>query len=391
MNYLSSKFNFERGENDLSKLLSVKKNQTSFLDLTSSNPTSLFSYDTESILSAFQNPLIASYQPDPQGLMEARLAIVEYYNSKGRRLLADQIFLTSGTSEAMSFILKAVCDSDSEILLPTPGYPLYDFLLVLENVKSSHYTLVSSAGENQHSLNWEIQFELLEKKITPNTKAIVLVEPNNPTGSRLSNQDATKLVSLCLEKNLILIVDEVFSDYYDSYYATQPFCDANCIFLNGISKTLALPQMKLSWMYLSGNSEFVKQMKEALEIITDSYLSVNIPVQLGLRKLLETSNQIQSQIKQRIQKNCLQIQTLLETEDRITYILPKGGWYMLLKIKTRLDDERFACELLETQSVYVYPGYMFDLENECFTVISLIVPEEILQEGIKRIIRFLQD
>lgn len=391
MNYLSSKFNFERGDNNLSKLLKEKREQPNFIDLTSSNPTSLFEYDLDSIRSALTNPLILSYKPDPQGLKETRLALVEYYKAKGRNLKVDQFFLTSGTSEAMSFILKTICDTNSEILLPTPGYPLYDFILVLENAKSSNYSLVPKLAENKNKLVWEMDFDLLKRKINRNTKAIVIVEPNNPTGSRLTVHDAQKLVSICIENNLVLIVDEVFSDYYEGYYLTQPFIEANCIFLNGISKTLALPQMKLSWMYISGGSEFIKQIKEGLEIIADSYLSVNIPVQLGLPKFLETADIIQSQIKKRIHENCLHAQKLLKAESNIEFFLPDGGWYMLLKINTFFDDEDFACNLLKKESTYIFPGYMFDLEKDCFLVISLIVSEEIFQEGIKRIILFTKE
>ncbi|MBP9884713.1 MAG: pyridoxal phosphate-dependent aminotransferase [Leptospiraceae bacterium] len=391
MNYLSSKFNFERGENDLAKILTESKTLPNFIDLTSSNPTSLFVYDLDLIQSAFINPSIISYKPDPQGLKETRLALVDYYQKKGRLMDVDQFFLTSGTSEAMSFILKTICDTGSEVLVPTPGYPLYDFLLVMENVKSVNYSLVPRLTESQNKLIWEIDFEILERNINRNTKAIIIVEPNNPTGSRLTVSDSKKLVDLCQQKNLVLIVDEVFSDYYKEYYLSQPFTKANCIFLNGISKTLALPQMKLSWMYLSGEPEFVAQLKEGLEIVADSFLSVNMPVQLGLGKLLEGAEKIQSQIRERIYTNCTRVKQLLKSHTEIDFFLPDGGWYLLLKINTFSDDEEFACKLLKNNITYVFPGYMFDLEKDCFIVISLIVPEEIFEEGIKRIIRFTQE
>ena len=190
MNYLSSKFNFERGENDLAKILTESKTLPNFIDLTSSNPTSLFVYDLDLIQSAFINPSIISYKPDPQGLKETRLALVDYYQKKGRLMDVDQFFLTSGTSEAMSFILKTICDTGSEVLVPTPGYPLYDFLLVMENVKSVNYSLVPRLTESQNKLIWEIDFEILERNINRNTKAIIIVEPktwrSRPSRSVLS-------------------------------------------------------------------------------------------------------------------------------------------------------------------------------------------------------------
>lgn len=388
MNYLSEKFNFDRSENDLSKLLQIVKTKPEFLDLTSSNPTLFFEYDHDKIRSAFLENSFFPYAPDPQGIIKARLALVNYYHTKGRKRKPENFFFTSGTSEAMSFILKAICNPDSEILLPTPGYPLYDFIFNLENCESRNYLLYPERSENPNKLLWKIDFQSLEENINKNTKAIVIVEPHNPTGARLIPNDVAKLILIAKSKKIILIIDEVFSDYYEGYYKVNSYTEANCIYLNGLSKTLALPQMKLSWIYLDGDLEFVAQMKDALEIVSDTYLSVNIPVQLGLEKILETSDGIQLKINNRIRENCFKISQLLKANNSIEFFFPDGGWAMILKLTNNWDDENFAYKLLKNHSVYVYPGYMFDMPESCYIVISLILPTKMIEEGIARIIRF---
>lgn len=390
MNYLSSKLNFDRTENELAKLLHLVKTQENFIDLTSSNPTLFFEYETELIQKALSSNNIFPYAPDPNGLKTARQEIVKYYQSKGRILDVDNLFLTSGTSEAMSFILKAICNFNSEILLPTPGYPLYDFIVQLENTSAKNYILYPESTNDSNKLNWKIDFEKLEQSITKNTKAIVIVEPHNPTGSRLNPEDAARVTQIANDKNLILIIDEVFSDYYPDYYTVNPYIEANCIYLNGLSKTLALPQLKLSWIYLSGKQEFVSQLKEALEIISDTYLSVNTPVQTGLEILLQTADSIQNKIKTQIKENKKIIYKNLKDDSFIDFFIPEGGWYLILKLKTNIEDETFSYQFLNDQKVYTYPGYMFDMPGDKYIVISLLPDKDSFEEGIKRLIHFFE-
>lgn len=390
MNYLSSKLNFDRTENELAKLLHLVKTQENFIDLTSSNPTLFFEYETELIQKALSSNNIFPYAPDPNGLKTARQEIVKYYQSKGRILDVDNLFFTSGTSEAMSFILKAICNFNSEILLPTPGYPLYDFIVQLENTSAKNYILYPESTNDANKVNWKIDFEKLEQSITKNTKAIVIVEPHNPTGSRLNPEDAARVTQIANDKNLILIIDEVFSDYYPDYYTVNPYLEANCIYLNGLSKTLALPQLKLSWIYLSGKQEFVSQLKEALEIISDTYLSVNTPVQTGLEILLQTADSIQNKIKTQIKENKKIIYKNLKDDSFIDFFIPEGGWYLILKLKTNIEDETFSYQFLNDQKVYTYPGYMFDMPGDKYIVISLLPDKDSFEEGIKRLIHFFE-
>ena len=390
MNYLSSKLNFDRTENELAKLLHLVKTQENFIDLTSSNPTLFFEYETELIQKALSSNNIFPYAPDPNGLKTARQEIVKYYQSKGRILDVDNLFLTSGTSEAMSFILKAICNFNSEILLPTPGYPLYDFIVQLENTSAKNYILYPESTNDANKVNWKIDFEKLEQGITKNTKAIVIVEPHNPTGSRLNPEDAARVTQIANDKNLILIIDEVFSDYYPDYYTVNPYIEANCIYLNGLSKTLALPQLKLSWIYLSGKQEFVSQLKEALEIISDTSLSVNTPVQTGLEILLQTADSIQNKIKTQIKENKKIIYKNLKDDSFIDFFIPEGGWYLILKLKTNIEDETFSYQFLNDQKVYTYPGYMFDMPGDKYIVISLLPDKDSFEEGIKRLIHFFE-
>lgn len=296
----SSRFSFQEGENEFVAILSeYKKNQILYSDLTVSNPTQVgLQYPAEAIRHSFGSTDLITYHPDPRGNLEARKKIQEYYYSKGVKIDPDDLFLTSSSSEAYSYLFKLFCDPGDWILIPAPGYPLFEFLSVMEGLQTVPYFTKKDNG-------WKLKESDLNPKDLSKCKLILVVSPNNPTGSVLNESDFYSLKSTLKNNNIPLIIDEVFSDYVygEDLHKTLTDSDTPVITVNGLSKILGLPGMKLSWILLSGPEFWKQKAKEYLELISDTYLSVNTPVQSVLSDLLQWKNLIQSQIIKRIQRN----------------------------------------------------------------------------------------
>ncbi|MBI5052585.1 MAG: pyridoxal phosphate-dependent aminotransferase, partial [Chloroflexi bacterium] len=335
----SSRLNWSLTPNPLTQLLEAKRAQgMPILDLTESNPTRCgFRYDDAAILGATSSSQSLTYAPSPRGLLKAREAITNYYSHKsvipsGARNLSDNprdsssqrtllgmtspcdpdsIFLTASTSEAYSFLFKLLGDAGDEILVPQPSYPLFEFLAGLESLRTIHYPLrydPDPRGLKDLAGLWQINFEVLRESISEKTKAIVIVNPNNPTGNYLKKDELEKLNDLCGERQIALIVDEVFSDYANgedtNRVETVVGNDGALTFaLSGLSKVVALPQMKLGWIQVSGEMKLVEESAARLELIADTYLSVATPVQHATPKLLEMREAIQKEIRERVERN----------------------------------------------------------------------------------------
>ncbi|EKP03673.1 aminotransferase, class I/II [Leptospira kirschneri str. 2008720114] len=385
----SSRFSFQEGENEFSEILSeYKKNRIYYSDLTVSNPTQTdFQYPTEAIRHSFATSDLITYHPNPQGNLETRKKIQEYYNSKGLDIDPDDLFLTSSSSEAYSFLFKLFCDPGDSILIPAPGYPLFEFLSVMEGVRTISYFTKKENG-------WKLKNSDLDPKDLEKCKLILSVSPNNPTGSILNQSDFYSIKNTLKYYNLPLIVDEVFSDYtYETEsYNTLVDPDIPVINVNGLSKMLGLPGMKLSWILLSGPKVWKQKSKEYLELISDTYLSVNTPVQNVLADLFQWKNFIQSQIKKRIQRNLLFLKRSLNDNDiskKIRCDFPNAGWYCVLESEEFFPEEKYALRLLKEKKIYVHPGEMFGFPEEKDLgriVLSLLTPTEIFEFGIKEIL-----
>lgn len=384
----SDRFEFIPGENDLYSLLgSFKNSGQDWIDLTVSNPTKVgLVYPREAILHSFQKPESMEYDPDPKGTFNARRSIVNYYKEKGHIISEEDLFLTSSSSEAYSYLIKLLCNPGEEVLIPSPGYPLFEFLSVLEGVEFNSYKL------NQNDC-WKIDFEDLDSKITNKTRILFLVSPNNPTGSILTSEEFERLKIISKSKKIALVLDEVFSDYlYEKNQEQIDFfhTDFPLFVVNGISKILALPQMKLSWIHVGGPTNWKKECKERLEIISDTYLSVGTPIQLALPELFQWRNMIQSQVLRRIQRNLQILESFRSSHPQIVYTSPKGGWYTILQSKSFLIDEEFSFRLLQKEKVLVHPGSMFGLEEDLGSiVVSLISETELFHSGLEKISRLL--
>jgi aspartate/methionine/tyrosine aminotransferase len=356
----------------------------SIADLTASNPTRCgFAYDAK-LLAALDNPDALDYDPQPRGSLRARNAVSRYYADMGITVEPEQLVLTTSTSEAYSFLFRLLCDPGSEILVPQPGYPLFDFLSVLDDVKLKTTTLLYDQG-------WQIDPEGLRQAITPQTRALVLVHPNNPTGHFTKPWEAEALARLCREFDLSLIVDEVFLDYRFSGagFATSFAAGLEGVpvfVVSGLSKIAGLPQMKSAWIVATGPEAV--QALDRLEVIADTFLSVNAPVQCALPIWLEGRHSIQSQIIQRVTSNLTELDRQIIGLPAISRLEVEGGWYAVLRIPALDPDEKTVLALLE-QGVWVHPGYFFGMPDSGWLILSLLGPEREFSAGVTILVDFL--
>jgi len=356
------------------------------LDLTISNPTRAgLHYDSETILQALVNPKALDYDPQPKGLRSAREGVAGYYRKQHDEIDPDAIVLTTSTSEGYSYVLRLLCNAEDEILVPKPSYPLFEFLADLQDVKLVPYPLLYDHG-------WQIDFPSLYKAVNHRTRAVVVVHPNNPTGSFVANGERGALNNFCREYNLALIVDEVFLDYaHDGAvrpsFATNP--DVPTFTLSGLSKIAGLPQMKLAWIATSGPSEQVSAALARLEMISDTYLSMNAPIQLAAPVLLEQRNSIQPLLLDRVRMNLSELDRALTNQKTCSRLQAEGGWYATIRVPVTQSDEDLAIEILRKFSVLVHPGHFYDFSNDGYLVVSLITPPQHFRQGIARVLELL--
>jgi aspartate/methionine/tyrosine aminotransferase len=352
-------------------------------DLTASNPTRCgFAYDP-SLLSALTNPQALDYDPQPCGLLSARQAVCGYYAAHGVTLKPEQIILTTSTSEAYSFLFRLLCDAGSEILVTQPGYPLFDFLAVLDDVKLKPAPLVYDHG-------WQIDAEGFRRAVTPQTRAIVLVHPNNPTGHFTKPWEAAELARLCKEFDLALVVDEVFLDYGFSG-AGKSFAagleGVTAFVVSGLSKIAGLPQMKAAWIVAAGPR--AASALNRLEVIADTFLSMNAPVQHALPAWLESREAIQRQIRARVASNLAELDRQLARLPEVSRLEVEGGWYAVLRIPALRPDEQTVLALLE-RGVWVHPGYFFGMAESGWLVVSLLATEAEFSRGVTGLVDYLK-
>jgi len=358
------------------------------IDLTISNPTRAgLIYDSAAILDALKNPNSLEYDPHPKGLLSAREAVAGYYRDRDETVDPESLILTTGTSEAYSFVFRLVANPEDEILVAKPSYPLFDFLADLQDVKLIPYSLIYDHG-------WQIDFHTLEQAVTKKSRAIVLVHPNNPSGSYVSPPERERLNELCRKHNLALLVDEVFLDYAHDGSHAQSFAGNNealTFTLSGISKISALPQMKLGWIAVTGPGAHVKPALDRLEVIADTYLSVSAPVQWAASTFVEQRKSIQAQLVARIHKNLVGLDHRLAAQRLCSRLQVEGGWYAVLRVPVTHSDDELAISLLQHKRVIVHPGHFYDFPQEGYLVLSLIAEEDHFDEGVQRLLNFFGD
>jgi len=352
------------------------------VDLTVSNPTECgFEYDQRTILDALRNPAALKYEPAPRGLVSARQAVREYYAERGAAIDIDDIFLTTSTSEAYSFVFQLLCNPGDEILIPAPSYPLFDFLADIQDVKLARYPLVYDHG-------WQIDFHAVEQAITPRARALIVVHPNNPTGHFTKRAEMEKLNAICSARRLALIVDEVFLDFHldgrpASFAGNR---DALTFTLSGISKICGLPQMKAAWVAVSGPQESKREALARLEVIADTYLSMSAPVQLALPTFLSDRAAFQRQLMARVRGNLAELDGQLVLRSVLSRLELEGGWYAVLRVPATRSDEELTLVLLDEKGVYVHPGHYYDFSSDGYLVVSLICEEREFKTGLERLL-----
>jgi alanine-synthesizing transaminase len=358
------------------------------IDLTESNPTKCgFQYDAQRILDALNNPASLTYEPIAQGLPQARAAVAGYYSSCGNHVAVEDIFLATGTSEAYSFLLRTLCNPGDEVLIPQPGYPLLNFLADLHDVTLVRYPLIYDYG-------WQIDFHSLQQVITSRTRAIAIVHPNNPTGHFCKPHEMEQLSNICAERQVALIADEVFLDFGLSGVVPRSFTsssEALTFTMSGLSKVSGLPQMKAAWVVVGGPPRLKEQAIARLEMIADTYLSMNTPIQLALSTLLEVRHAFQRQCLQHTQNNISRLDQLLSSQELCTRLKVEGGWYAVLKVPPMATDDELALELLNARGVYLHPGHFYDFPGAGYVVVSLIALESAFASGIAALLELIRD
>jgi alanine-synthesizing transaminase len=358
------------------------------LDLTASNPTRCgFEYDAEAILGALQSSAALDYDPNPKGLLRAREAVAGYYAGHGAAVDPEHIFLTTSTSEAYSFLFRLLCDPGDEVLVARPSYPLFDFLADLDDVRLVPYPLFYDYG-------WHLDPAALRERITPRTRAIVVVHPNNPTGHYTKAAERVVLEEICAEFGLALIVDEVFLDYPLEGAVERSFSigehPALTFVLSGLSKVAGLPQMKAAWVGCFGPEPILAGALDRLEVIADTFLSMNAPVQWAMWDWLTRRESIQGQIRARTRQNLEVLDAVFPAGSQAGRLVAEAGWYAVLRIPVVARDEETVLRLLGEHGVAVHSGDFFGFGESGWLVLSLLSEYQEFTSGINEITKYLK-
>jgi alanine-synthesizing transaminase len=385
----SQRTNWQLTHNRLAEAVErARASGTNLIDLTASNPTRVgLEYQERAILAALSSPNVFDYDPQTKGLLPAREAVVRYYREQHgvENLDPEHVVLTTSTSEGYSYVFRLLCNAGDELLVPKPSYPLFEFLADLQDVKLIPYPLIYDHG-------WQIDFPSLEKAVTPRTRGVVLVHPNNPTGSYVKSSEVIALNAFCRSHGLALLVDEVFLDYGFNAAVPATFAanrEVLTFTLSGLSKISALPQMKVAWIVTTGPEAAVSDAMDRLEVIADTYLSLNAPVQSAIPTMFDERRSIQRQLMTRIKANREELDRRLSEHNDCQRLNIEGGWYAVLRVPVTRTDEELAVELVQQKSVYVHPGHFYDFPNEGYLVLSLINREDEFAEGVSRLLNHL--
>jgi aspartate/methionine/tyrosine aminotransferase len=377
--------------NQLARTLArLRHDGTPILDLTGSNPTRAgFDYPPD-LLQRLADPAGLQYRPEPLGLPEARQAVAADFERRGLSIEPSRIALTASTSEAYSLLFKVLCDPGDEVLVPQPSYPLFEHLTRLDGVSATPYHL-------EYHGRWTIDFSSIERALTGRSRAVLVVNPNNPTGSYIKPDELERLAGLCAERQIALISDEVFDDYVLEEHAVPrtSLCERTDVLgftMGGLSKSIGLPQAKLGWIAVSGSDTILDAALSRLEFACDTYLSVSTPVQLAAADLLERGAHVRRQIQSRVRANLALCASLVAGSPACTLLHAEGGWSAVIQVPTMAPEEDLMLALLQESAVLVHPGYFFDFPRESFLIVSLLTPGAVLDEGLTRVLaRFAPD
>jgi alanine-synthesizing transaminase len=433
MTMFSERTNWKLAQNQFTQALEeVRAGGARVLDLTVSNPTRAgLRYDEAAILRALNSPRALDYDPQSKGLLPAREAVARYYRDRsgpGERDVArnvstdgidldpERIVLTTSTSEGYSFVFRLLCNAGDELLVPKPSYPLFEFLADLQDVRLAPYPLIYDHG-------WQMDFPSLERAVTERTRGVVVVHPNNPTGSFVSAGEVGMLNAFCREHGLAVIADEVFLDYGLEYFSGNVENNSRSLHapldrhspapwlrrddsgveygsfagnhevltftLSGLSKIAALPQMKVAWVVTSGPQELAAEAMGRMDVIADTYLSMNAPMQWAVPALMEQRKDIQRQLMERVRANLAELDRQLAGQQACARLAVEGGWYAVMRVPVTRSDEELAIQLVREKAVVVHPGHFYDFPEDGYLVLSLITAEGEFGEGMRRVLEYL--
>ena len=375
----SQRLEWDRPSNRVARALEARRGAGEpLLDLTESNPTRAgFRYETDAVLAALAREESMLYEPQPAGLRRAREAVSAYYAQRGLAVEPDRILLTASTSEAYGYLFKLFADPGDPAVAPKPSYPLFEFLAALECVRLLEYRL-------RYEDRWRVDFASLERALDAGARIALAVTPNNPTGSYLSADEMRRIAELCAAHGAALVIDEVFHDYRIEAGPAPAAgeIEGPVFLLNGLSKILGLPQMKLAWIAALGPGQ--EEALRRLELIADTYLSVATPVQHALQKWLRLRPGFQAQVTARLRSNLARLQAAVGGSP-CDALRVEGGWYAVLRLPRVRAEEDWVLLFIEQDGVLAQPGYFFDFEEEAFAVVSLLTPENVFEEGLQRI------
>ncbi len=381
----SKRTHWNQTVNRLSALLARKRSGGArILDLTLSNPTEAGLVCDPTVLAELSDPRSLRYEPEPLGALAAREAVARDYGRRGALVDPDRVLLTASTSEAYAILFKLLCDPGDNVLVPRPSYPLFEFLVTLEGVERRAYLL-------DYDGRWHLSVDSFSQQTDVRTRAVVVVNPNNPTGSFLDEAEAAALLDLCAATGLAVVSDEVFADFA---FAPDPGRrvtlagdgPALTFSLGGLSKACGLPQLKLGWIVVSGPPELRRQALERLEVIADTFLSVNTPVQRAAPGLLARVTELQSPIHDRLTGNLSTLRAAVMRRPEVSLLDAQGGWYAVLRLPATVREEARVLALLAERDVLVHPGYFFDFPQEAFVVVSLLPRPEDFAAGVWRLL-----
>ena len=351
-------------------------------DLTASNPTNCgFAYDAAAVLNPLNDLAALRYEPDPRGHFSARQAVSRYYRDHGAVIDPQDILLTTSTSEAYSFLFRLLCNPGDEVLIGQPSYPLFDFLARLDDVRLISYELFYDHG-------WHLDLDALHRCVSPRTRAIAVVHPNNPTGHFTRHADRVAIENLCREHGLALIVDEVFLDYvFPGHEDGESFATGQhpvpTFVLSGLSKVVALPQMKAAWIACFAEGDLGTEAGQRLEIISDTFLSMSAPIQCALPTWLSDRLGLQGQIKERLANNLAMLDTILQRQTLVSRLEVEAGWYAVLRVPGLQPEEQMTLDLLLKRGVMVYPGSFFGFSGQGWLIVSLLTAEGEFEKGFE--------
>jgi aspartate/methionine/tyrosine aminotransferase len=353
-------------------------------DLTESNPTAVGIVYPRDMLAGLSGSHAMRYAPEPLGLTPAREAIAADYARRGAHVDPRRVVLSASSSEAYSWLFKLLCNPGDAVLVPQPSYPLFEHLTRLEAVRAIPYHL-------RYHGRWEIDFTSVVDA-PPDARALLLVSPNNPTGSYVTQAEAQRLAEICRARRWAIVADEVFADHAVDAVSPTTECvmglDVLSFTLGGASKLLGLPQIKLGWMAVGGAADECRGAIAALEVIADAFLSVNTPVQGAAPMLLAGGGVIRERIRERVLGNLACARALAVDYPSCTLLPVEGGWSLVIRVPALRSEESLTLELLEQEHVLVHPGYFFDFPHEAYIVVSLLPPPDEFAAAFSRVLRF---